>query len=193
MKLFKILLSILMFITISVIIAFFILPKNRVIYILDEEVIYEYKTTNNALIRKPIDPIKEGYAFSGWFFSKDGIDTKWNFSVNRVENKTTTLEARFELLVNYITITNISINKTIVTWDKIDDAKYEIAFGSINLILDDNFFDFEVYKLTFQTEKVITLKPIKAGYESITKKMYLKYTGSKIEDGYFFDFENSLN
>ncbi|WP_271000973.1 InlB B-repeat-containing protein [Listeria seeligeri] len=48
----------------------------------------------NALIQEPLNPVKSGYTFTGWYDAKEG-GTKWNFETDKMPANDVTLYAQF--------------------------------------------------------------------------------------------------
>ena len=58
----------------------------------------------NEKIKKPIDPVKEGYILEGWYVGQD----KWNFDVDVVTTNIK-LEAKWKKEINYDYNTSVEI------------------------------------------------------------------------------------
>lgn len=189
MKKIRIIFLIVMILSLIALIYYFLLPKYRITFKIDNEIYYRYNANDNSLLRKPKNPSKSGYEFIGWYKDDSDLDSSWNFSRDRA-NSNIELTAKFELKIDYIEIKNIKIEDTIIKWDEVIDAKYQITFLNETHVILEPFFDLVKYRFSITKDKEIIIKPIKDNYEGIETKIVVNYKESKEEESYFFDFES---
>lgn len=159
--------------------------KYRITFYNEEEIYLQYEVYENSSLEEPEEPNKEGYKFIGWYLNLEDETTKWDFKNEVTGHKN--LYAKWELKEQFINVTNIKIFENKLTWDKIEDAIYEIKFNNETFNTSDNTFTLN--EQLFLEQQEIEITPIKKDFTGLTEKIIVLYKQSEIIDSYTLDFE----
>lgn len=162
--------------------------KYNVSFYSDGELFKKLEVKENSLIEEPSLQLKEGYEFLGWYKDLTNSSSKWDFKNDKV-NGNLRLDAFWELKLNYLTVTNISVVLNVLTWDEIEDATYKINLLDKELFTTQNEFVLEEYKKDLKESKNVFIEPLKEGFVGISSEVRVKYNDSFVSEAYKVEFD----
>lgn len=153
------------------------------------ETILEMEVIEGSKLNEPQNLSKPGFINGGWFTNLEAEESKWKFEDDLVVSHLI-LNLMWLADDRYTIVDNVVINEGVISFDSVEDSKYEFIINDkvIETLVPN--IDLKAYIDDLTSINNITIKALIEGKESIPTNLKVQYSPSSEVELLTMDFED---